>query len=333
MNRKIIALLMVLIFTLCCVSIAFAENDTGDDFETATEDVEVEDTSNYIRIVSVSNGEIQFNDGFTGFSLDSTKSPQRGDTFTQGSSSNSQIENYIKLAIIEACKQGKENSLGQIISKIVDNNLDTGDNVINEVVNSNEHITDNEVVNIDNTTEGTFTFELLKSTDDDKADCLAYKVSLRTVKAPIGATDDTAENGTGDADKDTATDDKNNDTSSADKTGADDKKSTTKENDKKETVPENNATDKTTKTNDTDINKTKEKPKQDNETIVNKTTTVTTIENNTTIIHNNVKEVNNTTAPENNTITELLKAGNPILILIIVVVIAVIAVVVMKRKE
>ena len=70
MKRKIFAFLIVLTFSICLTSIAFAENSSLDDVKSA--DV---DDSNYIKIVSVSNGEIKFSDGFTGYALDYPSPP------------------------------------------------------------------------------------------------------------------------------------------------------------------------------------------------------------------------------------------------------------------
>lgn len=352
MNRKIMSLIIVLIFSLCCISIAFAQNDTAEDIESDDSNIETEDLSNYILPISISNCKIEFNDGFTGFALDLSKDKiSEEDTFSPGEFSYSQSENYVKSAIIESYKQGRENDIANIVSKIIDGDLDTQDSVIKEVLSSEASIGDSEVVSIDNTTEATFTFELLKSTNEEKSDCLAYKVSLKTVEAPdvLNAGDDVQDN----SNDDNATPE-DNDKKSAD-TGEDkaanddkDKKSqdsqkTTENNDNKkpeysQKTTEDNANKKSAATNASDNQKNDNESKANN-TTVNETnttivkTTTTVIENNTTIVHNNVKEVNNTTAPENDTLTNLLKAGNPILILIIVIAVAVIAVVIMKRKE
>ena len=176
MNRKIAALIIVSIFALCCAGIAFAGNESSDALDSSDDSgsVELKDTSNYIAITGIANGEIKFADGFTGYAMDSSKGKIGSDaTFTPWEFSHSKIENYIKLAIIEAYKQGKENQLGAIISKIADNNMDSSDSVISEVLNSNDNIGSSEVVKINDNTEATFTFELLKSTDDEKSDCLA----------------------------------------------------------------------------------------------------------------------------------------------------------------
>lgn len=330
MTRKITALLIVLIFSVCLASIAFAENNSVNESQLADDgqNIEIdnannqaiEDTSNYIKITSISGREFKFNDGFTGFCLSSTGTIETGDTFTSGAFANSQTENYVKLAIIEAYKLGKENNLGEIISKIVNGNMDTGDEVIKAVMDSNEQIGQSKTVNIDNTTEATFTFELLKSTDEDHIECLGYTVSKKPVE-PVISGDEAASD-------DKQSDDNNGTQPAGNSTpGNNDKQA-----DSGNATPEKNQTDdKNSKDNKTEPEKTDNKKVVKNDTTIVKNTT-TVIENNTTIVHNNVKEVNNTTAPKNNTATNLLKAGYPIIILLIVIVIAVVAVVI-KRRE
>lgn len=330
MTRKITALLIVLIFSVCLASIAFAENNSVNESQLADDgqnteinnanNQAIEDTSNYIKVTSISGREFKFNDGFTGFCLSSTGTIETGDTFTSGAFANSQTENYVKLAIIEAYKLGKENNLGEIISKIVNGNMDTGDEVIKAVMDSNEQIGQSKTVNIDNTTEATFTFELLKSTDEDHIECLGYTVSKKPVE-PVISGDETASD-------DKQSDDNNGTQPAGNSTpGNNDKQA-----DSGNATPEKNQTDdKNSKDNKTEPEKTDNKNVVKNDTTIVKNTT-TVIENNTTIVHNNVKEVNNTTAPKNNTATNLLKAGYPIIILLIVIVIAVVAVVI-KRRE
>lgn len=330
MTRKITALLIVLIFSVCLASIAFAENNSVNESKLADngQNIEIdnannqaiEDTSNYIKISSISGREFKFNDGFTGFCLSSTGTIETGDTFTSEAFANSQTENYMKLAIIEAYKLGKENNLGEIISKIVNGNMDTGDEVIKAVMDSSEQIGQSKTVNIDNTTEATFTFELLKSTDEDHIECLGYTVSKKPVE-PVISGDEAASD-----DKQTA--DNNGTQPSGNSTPGDNDKQADSGN----ATPEKNQTDdKNSKDNKTEPKKADNKNVVKNDTTIVKNTT-TVIENNTTIVHNNVKEVNNTTAPKNNTATNLLKAGYPIIILLIVIVIAVVAVVI-KRRE
>lgn len=330
MTRKITALLIVLIFSVCLASIAFAENNSVNESQLADDgqNIEIdnannqaiEDTSNYIKITSISGREFKFNDGFTGFCLSSTGTIETGDTFTSEEFANSQTENYVKLAIIEAYKLGKENNLGEIISKIVNGNMDTGDEVIKAVMDSNEQIGQSKTVNIDNTTEATFTFELLKSTDEDHIECLGYTVSKKPVE-PVISGDEAASD-------DKQSDDNNGTQPAGNSTPGDNDKQADSGN----ATPEKNQTDdKNSKDNKTEPEKTDNKNVVKNDTTIVKNTT-TVIENNTTIVHNNVKEVNNTTAPKNNTATNLLKAGYPIIILLIVIVIAVVAVVI-KRRE
>lgn len=330
MTRKITALLIVLIFSVCLASIAFAENNSVNESQLADDgqNIEIdnannqaiEDTSNYIKITSISGREFKFNDGFTGFCFSSTGTIETGDTFTSEAFANSQTENYVKLAIIEAYKLGKENNLGEIISKIVNGNMDTGDEVIKAVMDSSEQIGQSKTVNIDNTTEATFTFELLKSTDEDHIECLGYTVSKKPVE-PVISGDEAASD-----DKQTA--DNNGTQPAGNSTPGDNDKQADSGN----ATPEKNQTDdKNSKDNKTEPKKADNKNVVKNDTTIVKNTT-TVIENNTTIVHNNVKEVNNTTAPKNNTATNLLKAGYPIIILLIVIVIAVVAVVI-KRRE
>ena len=340
MSKKIAALIIVLIFSLCCVSIAFAENGTTNASDAAddSESIEVEDSGNYITITGISNGEIRFSDGFTGYAMDASKGKiGSDDKFAAGEFSNSKIENYIKLAIIEAYKQGKENNLGGIISKIADNNMDSSDSVISEVMKSSDNIGSSEVVKINDNTEATFTFELLKSTDNEKSDCLAYKVSMKTVESDNLAASDDVDNTSEDNKQDTTGNDNNDDKAedtNKNKTTDDNSDDKAEDTNKDKTTDDKNDSE---TTNNEDVKKESEKNNAEKETPKNNTTvvktTTTVIENNTTIVHNNVKEVNNTTEPKNDTASNLLKAGNPILILIIVVVVAVIAVVIMKRRN
>lgn len=317
MKNKIIILLVVLLFS---VGLAWAEDN-------ATEDLKIEDSGNYILPISIADGVIKFDDGFEGFCLDLSKdSITTSDKFELGALKNSGDENNVKLAIIECYKQGKESDIGKIVKNLLSGN--SNNEVLKEALNSNEKIGSQHVVNIDNTTEATFTFELLKSTDDSKSDVLAYKVSTKTVEQPeiIGASDD-------------SDNDKKTDEPTDDKTTKEDTTDKTDDETVKDNATDEKTTEDTTDNKDT-ANKTEPKNKttvnEKNETIVNKTNTVIVNENNTTIINNNnVKTINKTNAtPENDTTSQLLKAaGNPIFILIIVIVIIAIVAVVMRRKD
>lgn len=320
MEKKIIMIFVVLLFA---VGIAFAENNT-------TDTVEIEDSGNYILPISITSEGIKFDDGFIGFCIDPSKSNiQTTDKFELGVLGDSEIENNIKLAIIECYKQGKEDAMADILSQI--NDKGSSNDVLSAVFSSNEKIGNTAVVEIDNTTEATFEFEFLKSTDDAKSDCVAYTVSEKTIEKeePLGASNDDNE-----SDFDNATEEKE----PLGATSTDDNKS---DSDNKTVQPlaasdtqnitesiANNTTDDKKASQPQNDKNTKENTK----TVINKTTTTVVNETNTTIInHNNVKTVNDT--PKNDTVQDLLKAGNPILILIIVIVVAVIVAVVVKRKD
>ena len=293
MNKKIITLLLVVIFSAAFLSVVSADNNTTDTAPTS----ESEDTANYIVPVSITDNGIKFSDGFTGFCIDLSKNKiTTDDKFSSKSSTDS--ENILKLAIIECYKANRENEIGSIISKVINN--DTGDKIVEKVLSSQENIGDNAVVEINNDTEATFNFELLKSVSSEKSDCLAYKVSLKTVK--------------------------HNDTLSA----ANDENST-------ENAQTDNATNSSDKKTEPVENNTEKTVIETNKTIVNKTNTLIINENNTTTINqNNTKVINRTNdTPENATIPDIIMrtAGNPIFILVVVIIIVAIVAVTMRRKD
>lgn len=317
MTKKILTLIIILTIAISCLSIVSADNDTADTIGITQEDEIVEDAANYILVVSISNNEIKFSDGFTGFCMDSTKdSVTAEDKFTLESTGNTEIENYIKLIIIECYKQNKENEIGKIVSSFVDETYKNNSNeIIDAVLNSDEAVGSNEVININNTTEATFNFELLKSADDGKSDCLAYKVSLKKVA---------------NEDKLTASNEDNKENENNGVTAENNTNDKTEDNSKDKNTTEEN---KTTKNTDekTVINET-------NKTIINKTNTVIVNQNNTTIINqNNIKHINNTTdeTPKNTTVEEKLMktVGNPIFILIVVIAVIAVVTVVIRRKD
>ena len=343
MNKKIIVTLIVLLFCVSCLGIVSADNSTNE----TSDNNESIDLSNYIVPISISGNVIEFDDGFTGFCLDSTKeSITTEDGFTSQSTSSDEIQNYVKLAIIEAYKQGCEDNLGQIIASFADGSYkNSDDKVITEVLKSDEPIGNEAVADLEDSIEGTFEFELLKPATGDKSDCLAYKVSLKEVPSEdklAAAADDNA----------TEELDKNNDTEDALTNSSDDnqdkEKATDSSNDtgddEKTVVSKDNDTEKDKKTedakdNETDENKTPEKiVNETNKTIVNKTNTLIVNENNTTIVNKTtITHINKTTndTPQNETIPEKLikTVGNPIFILIVVIAIAAIAAVAMRRKD
>lgn len=335
MNKKIIVTLIVLLFCVGCLGIVSADNSTN---ETSQSDESV-DLSDYILPISITDEGIEFSDGFTGFCLDSTKeSITAEDGFTSEKTGSDEIQNYVKLAIIEAYKQGCEDDLGKIIASFADGSYkNSDDKVITAVLESQEKIDDKAVVDLEDSIEGTFEFELLKPADGNKSDCLAYKVSLKEVenddKLAAVADDNATEeldknNDTEDALTNSSDDNQDNEkaTATTNDTGDDEKAAASKDNDAE-------------KDNGTDENKTPEKiVNETNKTIVNKTNTLIVNENNTTIVNNtHIKHINNVTndTPENETIQDKLikTVGNPISILILVIAIAAIAAVAMRRKD
>ena len=192
MNKKIILTLIVLLFCVSCLSLVSADNSTNE-----TSDNESVDMANYIMPISIAGNEIEFSDGFTGFCLDSSMNQITADDgFESQQTGSGEIQNYVKLAIIEAYKQGCEDELGEIIASFADGSYKSSDNkVIVEVLKSQENIGDNAVVELEDSIEGTFEFELLKSVNGNKSDCLAYSVSLKEIadEDKLGtATDDNA---------------------------------------------------------------------------------------------------------------------------------------------
>lgn len=323
MKKITLAFLVILLFS---IGFAFAENNT-------TENLEIEDNGNYINVLSIIDDVIKFDDGFEGFCLDLSKDKiAAGDRFEPGEFTGSEAENNAKLAIIECYRQDKVDDIGKIVTQI--GNADSNNDVMREVFDSNEKIGNRAVVDIDNSTEATFNFELLKSSDGEKSDVLAYTVSFKTIETPeVLGTDDSDDgidqandgNNTTDSKTDNANDKSNE---NGDKT--DNAKNDTTTNNKKSSAKESE--DKTAKES---ANKTSERP-DSTKTVVNKTDTVTVTENNTTTVTTTtVKTVNNTTqTPQNDTASTLLKAaGNPIFILVIVVVIIAIAIVFIRRKD
>lgn len=329
MNYKILGIIVIVIIAISCLTIVSADNNTTDTPEITNEETVIEDNTNYILATSISNNIIKFSDGFTGFPIDSSKaSITAEDKFTSEPSGSSQIENYIKLAIIECYKQNRENDIGKIVSSFVDGSYQSsGDEIINAILNSGKTIGDNEITDIDNTTEATFNFELLKSADDEKSDCIAYTVSFKKVASEekLAASDDNEQT----SGEDVATTKENSDNPT---TAEENKTTTDKTEDKSDentTAEENKTTN--DNTGETVINET-------NKTIINKTNTVIVNQNNTTIItQKNIKHINNTTKePVKNTPIEekiMKTVGNPIFLLIVVIAIIAIVAVVIRRKD
>ena len=328
MNKKIIVTLIVLLFCISCFSIVTAENITNgttDANDTInTNDGKVLDMSNHIKPISIIGNRIEFSDGFTGFCLDLTKAAiTNDDGFVSEPTSNSGIQNYVKLAIIEAYKQGCESNLNQIIASFSDGSYaSSNDKVISAVLKSQEKIGDSAVVELEDSTEGTFEFELLKDVNGSKSDCLAYRVSIKEVPddGKLGAA---ANNNTTEKINNTTptTVNKTNETLT-NKTN----ETTTNQTVKNETNQTTNKTNETT-TNQTVKNETNQTTNKTNET-------KTVIINNTTINQNNTKIINANETPQNATIvTKLMKVvGNPIFILMVVIVIIAVVGIYVRKK-
>lgn len=336
MKRKIITISIALAVLLCIAGIAFADNNTTAD-ENQTESVI--DLSNYITVLSSENNAIRFSDGYVGFLVDSSKNEAgSADGFTSHPATGISNGNVLKLAIIECYKQGSENKIGEVLSSFADGSYQTSsDEIITAARTSADTVRDHEVVEINNTTEATFDFELLKPVNGATSQYIAYKVSFKTVEnedvlaasdndtneSALGTVNDTNESVLG------AINDTDNNITN---------KSVLRDvNDTNEsalgTVNETNVTvDNNTGeiVNDTEVHET-------NKTIVNKTNTLVVNQNNTTVVNQNtIKTINNTTkeTPQNDTVATLMKsAGNPIFLLAIVIVIAAVVGVVYYRKN
>lgn len=334
MNKKIIVTLIVLLFCAGCLSFVSADNSTNE----TSQDNESIDLSNYIVPISISGNVIEFNDGFTGFCLDSAKeSITTEDGFTSQSTSG-ELQNYVKLAIIEAYKQDCEDDLGEIIASFADGSYKNSNNkVITEVLKSQENIGDNAVVELEDSIEGTFEFELLKPATGDKSDCLAYKVSLKEMPEEdvLGAAAD--DNATDEASANSTDDEKTADNQTDEKTVDESDASANSTDEEKTADTTGNQSDE--KANDTAEKNIKQETivNETNKTIINKTNTVTINENNTTTINKNNNKIINQTAnetPQNATIQDniMRTVGNPIFILVVVFAILAAAGVYMRKK-
>lgn len=300
MRKNIMTLLIILIISISCLAVVAADNDTDDDTDKPAIGDEIKDITGQIVPISISGNEIKFSDGFTGFCLDLSKNvPTTKDGFKTAGFEGGKNENTVKLAIIECYKMGKENQIGTVVKKVLNNEKDN--EIAAKVLSSSENIGNSAVVKINNTTEATFNFELLKSTDNDVSDCLGYKVSLKKVANDnvLGSPADKKGNSTQSGDNGTA-------------------------------GGTNGTSNETNKTSDNGTNET-------NNTVVNKNNTVIVNETNTTIVNKeNTKVINKTTEnPQNATLPQSIMraAGNPIFLLAIVVIIIAVVAVVMRRKN
>ena len=258
------------------------------------------------------------------------------DKFVSQATGNDGIQNYVKLAILEAYRQGREDDLGQIIASFADGSYKgSADEVITAVLKSQETIGDSAVVELEDSTKGTFEFELLKDAKGEKSDCLAYRISIKETSdgALLTTINDNVTEETNDTDNDTSV---SNETENSTANNTDEKtvnqtdNKTDETQDNEKTVNQtDNKTDDSNQNKETLVNVT-------NKTVINKTNTVIINENNTTTINkNNVKTINKTSEkPKKETIQDKLirTVGNPIFLLILVIAIAAIVAVVMRRN-
>ena len=202
MNRKLVALILVVLISFCFLSIVVADNVAHDDNNTnhdktinkdkkvdkktdknkTTNKNKTDDKSkkNYILAKGSGNG-IMFSDGFRGFILDYSKHPAKsGDEFQRVSTSHAGNSNELKLNIIKSYMQDSTDQIGSIIAGSVKNESSSS-KVAEEFEASHEKVGDHEVVRIDSRTEAVFDFEVLKSVSGNVSDYFAYKVSFRAI--------------------------------------------------------------------------------------------------------------------------------------------------------
>lgn len=210
MNKKIVALILIIVISFCFISIVVADNVTHDDSNATHDDKNTidhdkksdkdkkDDKDTHIKnktkdknktddksknyILAKGNGnDIRFSDGYRGFILDYSKHPaSSGDKFKRASTSKASNSNALKLAIIECYKLDSTGQIGSAISNIVKTGS-AGGKVGEAVAASHKQVSDHEVVKINKHTEAVFDFEVLKSVSGNESDYFAYTVSFRTI--------------------------------------------------------------------------------------------------------------------------------------------------------
>ena len=210
MNKKIVALILIIVISFCFISIVVADNVTHDDSNATHDDKNTidhdkksdkdkkDDKDTHVKnktkdknktddksknyILAKGNGnDIRFSDGYRGFILDYSKHPaSSGDKFKRASTSKASNSNALKLAIIECYKLDSTGQIGSVISNIVKTGS-AGGKVGEAVAASHKQISDHEVVKINKHTEAIFDFEVLKSVSGNESDYFAYTVSFRTI--------------------------------------------------------------------------------------------------------------------------------------------------------
>ena len=141
MDKKIMTLLIILIFAVGCVSFVWADKNTTDNLtvENIEENMTDNNLSEYIIPVHITDNGIEFSDGFIGFCIDSSKDVITvNDKFTSQNTRNDEIENNVKLAIIECYKAGKENDIQNVVSQILNGNKNY--DIVDSVLNSGESV-------------------------------------------------------------------------------------------------------------------------------------------------------------------------------------------------
>ncbi len=310
MKNKIITLFITIAVLFCILSVAAAEDN-------ATDTIEEIDLSKYITPVSINSDGVKFSDGYTGFSLSTKDDLKTSDPFTSEKTSyiSGNLENYLKLAVIECYRQDCIDDIGKIIASFCDGSYENSNNeIIQSVLDSSESISDKQTVQINNTTEATFDFELLKS-EGNTSDYFAYKVQLKKVK---------------NSDKLSAANDDNNTTSAEDKNNSANSAEPVSASSNDTGNVSENGTQNESAAGEKEVINT-------NKTIINKTNTTIINENNTTIInHNNIKNITKTNeTPKNESDDNIIlkTVGNPIFLLIVVIVIIAVVAVVMRKRD
>ena len=147
MNKKIVALILIIVISFCFISIVVADNVTHDDSNATHDDKNTidhdkksdkdkkDDKDTHVKnkakdknktddksknyILAKGNGnDIRFSDGYRGFILDYSKHPaSSGDKFKRASTSKASNSNALKLAIIECYKLDSTGQIGPHTNK------------------------------------------------------------------------------------------------------------------------------------------------------------------------------------------------------------------------
>ena len=202
MNKKIVALIIIIFISFCFISIAVADNNAHNDKNISdnnnksvdknkidknnadknkTKDKNKTDDKskkNYILAMGSGN-DISFSDGFRGFRLDYSKpAASAGDEFKRASASSVSNSDTLKRAVIESYKQSSSGQVGKVMDDFI-NSGSSSSNVGEAAENSRENV--NGVVKINDDTGAVFNFEVLKSVSGNESDYFAYTVSYVTL--------------------------------------------------------------------------------------------------------------------------------------------------------